>query len=352
MKFEEYIRKLGVLDTIKDLESKMESEVAKKFNDYLDLARAGELRLHDEIVQHFFSCVANGEYEEKETRAEITRLAVYGIRSIECASEYSNNPSSLYMNYAVDWNDAPIVSACLDWYWTNEGSVCEDDLPRYSLWGSGRLKGDDVFCQYDDFICKLKGQIMNWITYFLMDNPIQCAEGEYWVLSEIEDWKYFISYLQKFLLSYTFYLASQDYCFLLCATNPFERFALRYSVAHILGKDVDLATYAKSLEVEDWILYYYDETLFPDVYFGSDWKVPLKKIGGTVKPYYTKGALNLHWGNCAIDIECDEDYLEKDTHGDISLDKVYFAERGYKHDLTIQDGLARRLDKFLYDSVD
>lgn len=95
MKFEEYIRKLGVLDTIRDLETKMKSEVAKKFNDYLDLARAGELRLHDEIVQHFFSCVANGEYEEKETRAEITRLAVYGIRSIECASEYSNNPSSL-----------------------------------------------------------------------------------------------------------------------------------------------------------------------------------------------------------------------------------------------------------------
>lgn len=45
MKFEEYIRKLGVLDTIRDLESKMESEVAKKFNDYLDLARVGVLVL-------------------------------------------------------------------------------------------------------------------------------------------------------------------------------------------------------------------------------------------------------------------------------------------------------------------
>lgn len=352
MKFEEYIRKLGVLDTIRDLECKMESEVAKKFNDYLDLARVGELRLDDEVVKECFDGVANGDYNEKSTRDDVIRLAIYGIRSTECTSEYSNNPSSPYMNYAVGWNDAPIVSACLDWYWTNKGSVCEDDLPRYSLWETGRLEGDDVFCQYHAFIDKVKGQIINWITYFLMDNPIQCAEGDYWVLSEMEDWKYFISYLQKFLLSYTFYLVSQDFCLLLSATNPFERFALRYSVAHILGKDVDLATYSKSLEVEDWILYYYDETLFPDVYFGSDWKVPIKKIGGTVKPYYTKGALNLHWGNCAIDIESDEAYLENDTYGDISVDKVYFAERGSKHDLAIQDRLVRRTDKFLFESVD
>ena len=153
MKFEEYIRKLGVLDTLRDLECKMESEVAKKFNDYLDLARAGELRLDDEVVQYFFSCVADDTYEEKGTRAEITRLAVYGIRSIEGYSEYSNNPSSPYRNYAVSWNDAPIVSACLDWYWTNEGSVCEDDLPHYSLWESGRLEGDDVFCQRVRYQC-------------------------------------------------------------------------------------------------------------------------------------------------------------------------------------------------------
>lgn len=352
MEFEEYIQKLGVLDTLKDLESKMESEVAKKFNDYLDLARVGELRLSDEVVQNFFSCVANGEYEEKGTRDEITRLAVYGIRSMECVSEYSNNPTPPYVNYAVVWNDAPIVSACLEWYSTNDGSVCEDDIPRYSLWESGSLKGDDVFCQYHDLVSKLKGQIMNWITYFLMENPIHCAEGDYWVLSEMEDWKYFISYLQKFLLSYTFSLASRGSCLVLCATNPFERFALRYSVAYILGKDVDLATYAKSLEVEDWVLYYYDETLFPDVYFGSDWKVPLKKIAGTVKPYYTKGALNLHRGICALDIYEDEDYLERDIYGELSLDTVYFAEKGSKHDLTIQDGLARRPDKFLYDSVD
>lgn len=351
MKFEDYIRKLGVLDTLKDLEVKMESEVAKKFNDYLDLARVGELRLYDEVVQNFFSCVANGEYEEKGTRDEITKLAVYGIRSTECASEYSS-PSSPYVNYAVAWNDAPVVSACLDWYWTNKGSVCEDNLPNYSLWETGRLEGDDVFCQYHAFVSKLKGQIMNWITYFLMDNPIHCAEGDYWVLSEMEDWKYFISYLQKFLLSYTFSLASKGFCHLLSAINPFERFALRYSVAYILGKDVDLATYAKSLEVEDWVLYYYDETLFPDVYFGSDWKVPLKKIAGTVKPYYTKGALNLHRDICALDIYEDEGYLERDIYGELSLDSVYFAERGSKHDLTIQDGLARRLDKFLYDSVD
>lgn len=352
MKFEEYIRKLGVLDTIKDLEGKMKSEVAKKFNDYLDLARVGELRLYDEVVKECFDGVANGDYNEKSTRDDVIRLAIYGIRSTECASEYSNNPSSPYMNYAVGWNDAPIVSACLDWYWTNKGSVCEDDLPRYSLWETGRLEGDDVFCQYHAFIDKVKGQIMNWITYFLMENPIHCAEGDYWVLSEMEDWKYFISYLQKFLLSYTFYLVSQDFCLVLSATNPFERFALRYSVAYILGKDVDLATYAKSLEVEDWVLYYYDETLFPNVYFGSDWKVPIKKIEGTVKPYYTKGALNLHWDICALDIECDEDYLEKDTYGDLSLDTVYFAERGSKHDLTIQDRLARKSNKFLYDSVD
>lgn len=351
MKFEEYIRKLGVLDTLKDLEDKMESEVAKKFNDYLDLARVGELRLYDEVVQNFFSCVADGEYEEKGTRDEITSLAVYGIRSTECASEYSS-PSSPYVNYAVDWNDAPIVSACLDWYTTNSGSVCEDDIPRYSLWETGRLEGEDVFCQYHTFVDKVKGQIMNWITYFLMENPIHCAEGDYWVLSEMEDWKYFISYLQKFLLSYTFYLVSQDFCCSLYATNPFERFALRYSVAYILGKDVDLATYAKSLEVEDWILYYYDETLFPDVYFGSDWKVPIKKVGGTVKPYYTKGALNLHRDICALDIYEDEDYLEKDTRGELSLDTVYFAERGSKYDLTIQDRLARKSNKFLYDSVD
>lgn len=352
MKFEEYIRKLGVLDTIRDLETKMKSEVAKKFNDYLDLARVGELRLDDEVVQYCFSCVANGDYDETRTRAEVIGLAINGIRSIECYSEYSNNPSSPYMNYAVSWNDAPIVSACLDWYWTNKGSVCEDDIPRYSLWESGRLNGDDVFCQYHAFIGKLEGQVMNWITYFLMENPIHCAEGDYWVLSEMEDWKYFISYLKKFLLSYTFSLASKGFCLVLCATNPFERFALRYSVAHILGKDVDLATYAKSLEVEDWILYYYDETLFPDVYFGSDWKVPLKKIGGTVKPYYTKGALNLHWDNCTIDIESDEDYLEKDTHNEISVDKVYFAERDSKYDVTIQDKLVRGTDRFLYESVD
>ena len=352
MKFEEYIRKLGVLDTIRDLETKMKSEVAKKFNDYLDLARVGELRLDDEVVQYCFSCVANGDYDETRTRAEVIGLAINGIRSIECYSEYSNNPSSPYMNYAVSWNDAPIVSACLDWYWTNKGSVCEDDIPRYSLWESGRLNGDDVFCQYHAFIGKLEGQVMNWITYFLMENPIHCAEGDYWVLSEMEDWKYFISYLKKFLLSYTFSLASKGFCLVLCATNPFERFALRYSVAHILGKDVDLATYAKSLEVEDWILYYYDETLFPDVYFGSDWKVPLKKIGDTVKPYYTKGALNLHWDNCTIDIESDEDYLEKDTHNEISVDKVYFAERESKYDVTIQDKLVRGTDRFLYDSVD
>lgn len=133
MRFEEYIRKLEVLDTIRDLETKMKAEVAKKFNDYLDLARVGELRLDDEVVQYYFSCVVNCEYEEKGARDEITKLAVYGIRSTECASEYSS-PSSPYVNYAVAWNDAPVVSACLDWYWTNKGNVCEDDLPNYSLW--------------------------------------------------------------------------------------------------------------------------------------------------------------------------------------------------------------------------
>lgn len=147
-------------------------------------------------------------------------------------------------------------------------------------------------------------------------------------------------------------MAHKDFCLSLSVTNPFERFALRYSIAHILGKNVDLATYAKSLEVENWILYYYDETLFPDVNFGYAWKVSLKKISDTVKPYYTKGTLNLHIDACAIDISEDEDYLEKDAHGDISLDTVYFAERDSKYDLAIQDDLARRPDKFLYDSVD
>lgn len=351
MQFDEYIRKLGVLDTLRELEYRVRAEVVNRFNAYLDLAREDKLELDDMVVQSFFYEVATGEYDEKCSRDEVVRNAILGIRGLECASEYSNDPISPFVNHEVYWNDAPVASACMKWYYSNEGDLNGSNTPYYSFWEIGDLNTDDVFCQYHNSISKLKEQVMTWITYFLMDNPIQCADGEYWVLSEMEDWKYFISYLQSFLLKYIFSLVDRDCCFCLSVSNPFEHFALRYIVAYVLGKNIDLATYAKSLEIEDWLLYYYDETLFPDVDFGDIQKLVEEGTEGTIKPYYTKGALNLHRDVCALDVNLDEGYLETDNHGEVSLDTVYFAEKDSKYDYMIQDRFAGRADKFLYESV-